>query len=116
MAEVNPAYVKWVEMIKDGETKLVHPGNVENHERAGWVRKYLAAAEAPVDDKAYQSISLPELTEKIVELESKEDIPPTEPEDPKAAEKKAKAEAKAAAKKAKAEAAAKAKADAAEKK
>lgn len=35
----NPAYVNWVTMVKGGKEKLVHPGNVVNHEQFGWVRK-----------------------------------------------------------------------------
>ena len=27
---------QWVKMIKGEEEKLVHPGNVDNHIRAGW--------------------------------------------------------------------------------
>ncbi len=47
----NPAYVEWVVMTKDGEEKLVHPGNVKAHETVGWVRKVSAeqsvSAETP---------------------------------------------------------------------
>jgi len=62
----NPAFVNWVIMVKGAEEKPVHPGNVENHERTGWVRKEPSAAE-PKIQPAYQSLTLPELTEALVE-------------------------------------------------
>lgn len=55
----NPAYVQWVEMVKDGEEKLVHPGNVQNHLKAGWVLRY---PPAPVPEPA---LSLPDLVTLI---------------------------------------------------
>jgi len=48
----NPAYVKWVEMVKDGEEKLVHPGNVKAHEDAGWALKVLADQPVAVETPA----------------------------------------------------------------
>jgi len=48
MTDLNPAYVEWVQMKKGGELKLVHPGNVINHERFGWVRMSPVAVETPV--------------------------------------------------------------------
>jgi hypothetical protein len=27
---------EWIAMVKDGEEKMVHPANVDNHKRAGW--------------------------------------------------------------------------------
>jgi hypothetical protein len=58
----NPAYVNWVVMVKGDQEKSVHPGNVENHERAGWVRKEPAAAVEADMNPAYQSLTLTELT------------------------------------------------------
>ncbi len=96
---MNEAYVKWVWMVKGGEEKLVHPGNVENHERAGWTVKY-PPTPAAVDVIDEPSVAAePAAPSVAVETEP--------PADPKAAEKKAKADAKAAAKKAKADAKAK---------
>lgn len=67
----NPSYVNWVIMTKGTEEKFVHPGNVENHERAGWVRKEPPAAELEVQP-AYQSLTLPELTDALVEQTAEE--------------------------------------------
>jgi len=36
---------KWIKMFKDGEEKLVHPGNVRNHQRFGW---FIAEESQPV--------------------------------------------------------------------
>lgn len=58
----NSAYSKWVEMVKDDESKLVHPGNVVNHERFGWVRKVPV-----VSTVADTALSLPELAEALDE-------------------------------------------------
>ncbi len=50
----NPAYVEWVVMTKDGEEKLVHPGNVKAHENVGWVLKtpveQTVSAETPASE------------------------------------------------------------------
>ena len=52
---------QWIKMTKGGEEKLVHPGNVENHERFGWVRTTLATppseAVAPVEAPTEESPS-----------------------------------------------------------
>lgn len=56
------AYVQWVEMVKSGESKLVHPGNVVNHERFGWVRKVPV-----VSTVADTALSLPELAATLNE-------------------------------------------------
>jgi hypothetical protein len=34
----------WILMVKGDEQKLVHPGNVDNHERAGWAVADASAA------------------------------------------------------------------------
>jgi len=85
---MNPAYVEWVLMVKDGEEKLVHPGNVESHENAGWTRKYAPAEPTGEQSGAPSkttSLSLPELTDAILaDVETKK------------LAKKAKAEAKKA--------------------
>ena len=39
---------EWILMTKDGEEKLVHPGNVANHERFGWERAQ-ATEDKPVE-------------------------------------------------------------------
>ncbi|RPI95371.1 MAG: hypothetical protein EHM40_03215 [Chloroflexi bacterium] len=52
--DTNPAYVKWVEMTKDGEEKPVHPGNVKAHENAGWARK------VPIDQPVAVETPAPE--------------------------------------------------------
>jgi len=38
----------WILMTKGDEEKLVHPGNVDNHLRAGWGYAELPVVEAPV--------------------------------------------------------------------
>lgn len=43
----------WILMVKDEEEKLVHPGNVENHKRAGWAVK-------SVEQETLQASNLPE--------------------------------------------------------
>jgi hypothetical protein len=37
----------WILMVKGDEQKLVHPGNVDNHKRAGWT-----VADAPATQDA----------------------------------------------------------------
>jgi hypothetical protein len=39
----------WILMVKGDEQKLVHPGNVDNHKRAGWT-----VADAPATQDARQ--------------------------------------------------------------
>jgi len=83
---INPAYTRWVTMVKGDEEKLVHPGNVANHQRAGWKR----ADEAPA----------PELTEPVsVETPEEEPAGEEEPPAPEPAPVKPKKESKAKPKK-----------------
>ncbi len=83
--DTNPAYVKWVEMTKGGEEKLVHPGNVKAHENAGWARK------APVDQAVSAETPAPEpaaaVASKAPEKKTKE--PGRKKAEPKAPGKKA---------------------------
>ncbi len=62
----NPAYVEWVVMTKDGEEKLVHPGNVKAHENVGWVRKVSAEQSVSVETPAPESPAIvePKVPEK----------------------------------------------------
>lgn len=88
---------EWILMVKDGEEKLVHPGNVDNHERFGW--KYVQSpatepeeevpAEEPVEP--IESIEpAAEPSEESIPEESAEpiaeEIPAEEPVEPKADE------------------------------
>lgn len=59
MTDPNPAYIQWVQMKKGNEMKLVHPGNVVNHERFGWERVTPVSAETPVDPEREPAESEP---------------------------------------------------------
>jgi hypothetical protein len=72
----NPAYVRWVEMVKGTEKTLVHPGNVNNYLRFGWKRAPLSPAPLAVDitTDAHTSLTLPELTVVIAAHEQAEAV------------------------------------------
>ncbi len=62
----NPAFTEWVVMTKDGEDKLVHPGNVKAHENVGWVRKTPVEQTVSVETPAPESPAIvePKVPEK----------------------------------------------------
>jgi hypothetical protein len=71
----NPAYVRWVEMVKGTEKTLVHPGNVNNYLRFGWKVAPLTPAPLPENvTEAPTSLTLPELTELVAAHEQAESV------------------------------------------
>lgn len=74
--EINPAYVEWVTMVKDGEEKPVHPGNVAAHEQAGWVRADQAAPGPAAVPAAESALPAPPVSAETEEGPAEEETPP----------------------------------------
>lgn len=65
----------WILMVKGDEQKLVHPGNVDNHKRAGWTVKLVEQETLQASNPPEDPITDPIPAETVEAVEQMESAP-----------------------------------------